>query len=92
MLGAGLVDEVRALADRGLREGATASRAVGYREVLELLDGAIDRDEARRRTVVATRRLVRRQRSWFRRDTRVRWVDAGADDAAGQVLSRWTGS
>ncbi|GAA4938978.1 tRNA dimethylallyltransferase [Actinomycetospora succinea] len=86
MLAGGLVDEVAALADRGLRDGVTASRAVGYREVLEHLDGAIDLDEARRRTVVATRRLVRRQRSWFRRDTRVQWLDAAAPDLVAAVL------
>ena len=89
MIEAGLVDEVRALAARGLREGATAPRAVGYREILEHLDGAIDLDEARRRTVVATRRLVRRQRSWFRRDGRVRWLDAGADGLVARVLTAW---
>ncbi|PVZ14331.1 tRNA (adenosine(37)-N6)-dimethylallyltransferase MiaA [Actinomycetospora cinnamomea] len=89
MLAAGLVDEVRALAERGLREGVTASRAVGYREVLAHLDGAFDLDEARRRTVVATRRLVRRQRSWFRRDDRVRWLDAAAPDVVAVVLGRW---
>jgi len=89
MLAAGLVDEVRVLADRGLREGATASRAVGYREVLEHLDGTIDLDEARRRTVVATRRLVRRQRSWFRRDGRVRWWDAADAELVTGVLAAW---
>ncbi|MDD7938874.1 tRNA (adenosine(37)-N6)-dimethylallyltransferase MiaA [Actinomycetospora lutea] len=86
MLAGGLVDEVAALAARGLREGATAARAVGYREVLEHLDGTIDLDEARRRTVVATRRLVRRQRSWFRRDGRVHWLDAAAPDLVATVL------
>ena len=89
MLAAGLVDEVAALAARGLRDGATASRAVGYREVLEHLDGAIDLDEARRRTVAATRRLVRRQRAWFRRDDRVRWLDAAAPDLVATVLAAW---
>jgi len=89
MLAAGLVDEVAALAARGLRDGATASRAVGYREVLEHLDGAIDLDEARRRTVAATRRLVRRQRSWFRRDDRVHWLDAAAPDLVATVLAAW---
>jgi tRNA dimethylallyltransferase len=87
MLEAGLVDEVRALEARGLREGATASRAVGYREVLDLLAGEIGLDEARRRIVVATRRLVRRQRSWFRRDARVHWVDAATGDLVAEVLA-----
>lgn len=90
MLDAGLVDEVRALEARGLRDGATASRAVGYREVLDLLAGEIDLDEARRRIVVATRRLVRRQRSWFRRDARVHWLDGdrSAGDLVAEVLVR----
>ena len=89
MLAAGLVEEVATLAARGLRDGATASRAVGYREVLEHLDGTIDLDEARRRTVVATRRLVRRQRSWFRRDPRVARLDAAAPDLVATVLGAW---
>jgi len=87
MLAAGLVEEVRALAAVGLRAGATASRAVGYREVLAHVDGEIDLAEARQRTVVATRRLVRRQRSWFRRDPRVHWFDADLPDLPERVLA-----
>lgn len=92
MFAAGLVDEVRRLAARGLREGPTASRAVGYREVLDLLDGTVDEPEARRRVVVATRRLVRRQRSWFRRDERLHWCDAGAPDLIETVLDLVAGA
>ncbi|MEJ2867981.1 tRNA (adenosine(37)-N6)-dimethylallyltransferase MiaA [Actinomycetospora sp. OC33-EN08] len=84
MFDAGLVDEVRALVARGLREGETASRAVGYKEILEFPD---DLDEARRRIVVATRRLVRRQRSWFRRDARVVWLDAASPTLVDEVLT-----
>ncbi|MDL5156408.1 tRNA (adenosine(37)-N6)-dimethylallyltransferase MiaA [Actinomycetospora termitidis] len=89
MLAAGLVDEVRALEARGLRAGETASRAVGYREILETApdDGADGLVEARRRIVVATRRLVRRQRSWFRRDDRVRWFDAASPTLVDEVLT-----
>ncbi|KAA9159939.1 tRNA (adenosine(37)-N6)-dimethylallyltransferase MiaA [Amycolatopsis acidicola] len=87
MFEAGLVDEVRALAGRGLRDGKTASRALGYQQVLAELDGAGDFAAAAAATKQATRRFVRRQRSWFRRDARIRWF-AGADhDVAGQVLS-----
>jgi tRNA dimethylallyltransferase len=92
MLAAGLVDEVRGLAARGLRDGPTASRAVGYREVLDLLEGGVDETEARRRIVVATRRLVRRQRSWFRRDDRVRWLDAGDPGLVATVLDLAAGA
>jgi tRNA dimethylallyltransferase len=75
---AGFEDEVRRLIGAGLREGKTASRALGYREVLRYLDGDGTLDEAREETVKATRRFARRQESWFRRDPRVRWLDASA--------------
>jgi tRNA dimethylallyltransferase len=88
MFAAGLVDEVRALEGRGLRDGRTASRALGYQQVLGLLDGRLTEAEARDETARATRRFVRRQRSWFRRDPRVRWFDAVATgpDAAVEFL------
>jgi tRNA dimethylallyltransferase len=74
----GLVGEVRTLAARGLRTGRTASRALGYQQVLALFDGVYDEEQARAETVRATRRFVRRQRSWFARDPRITWLD-GAD-------------
>jgi tRNA dimethylallyltransferase len=76
----GFVDEVAALAADGLREGPTASRALGYAQVLAQLDGTLSAEEARERTVTVTRRFVRRQRSWFRRDAAIGWVDAGHPD------------
>ena len=85
MFQAGLVDEVRELAGRGLREGRTASRAVGYQQILEAMDGGGDLDKAQSDTIKATRRLVRRQRSWFRRDPRIHWLD-GLDDPVGAAL------
>ncbi|GAB3225992.1 tRNA (adenosine(37)-N6)-dimethylallyltransferase MiaA [Glycomyces halotolerans] len=73
---AGLVEEVRELEAKGLREGRTASRALGYQQVLAYLAGEYDEAEAFRRTVQGTRRFVRRQRSWFKRDGRIEWFDA----------------
>jgi tRNA dimethylallyltransferase len=81
----GLVGEVRELEKAGLREGRTASRALGYAQVLRFLDGAWTEQEAAAQTITATRRFVRRQESWFRRDPRVHWLAAGPD-LAGQVL------
>ena len=75
----GLVDEVRALEAQGLREGVTASRALGYAQVLALLDGRLSEAEARERTATATRRFARRQRAWFRRDPRIRWLPEQRD-------------
>jgi len=73
---AGFEAEVRRLAEGGLRQGKTASRALGYQQVLRYLDGECTLDEARAETVHATRRFARRQESWFRRDSRVNWLDA----------------
>ncbi|MFF0146286.1 tRNA (adenosine(37)-N6)-dimethylallyltransferase MiaA [Amycolatopsis sulphurea] len=87
MFEAGLVAEVRELAGRGLREGKTASRALGYQQVLAELDGAEDFAAAAAATAQATRRFVRRQRSWFRRDKRIRWFDGGEADLAARVLA-----
>jgi tRNA dimethylallyltransferase len=75
----GFVDEVRGLELQGLRNGLTASRALGYAQVLKLLDGDWSEQEAIEQTILATRRFVRRQESWFRRDPRVRWLPAGPD-------------
>lgn len=74
MWDAGFVDEVRGLMERGLAEAPTASRALGYPQVMAFLDGEIDEMEARRLTVEATRRFARRQQRWFRRDRRVTWL------------------
>jgi tRNA dimethylallyltransferase len=74
MFAAGFVAEVERLLAAGLREGRTAARAIGYREVAAYLDGELTLDEARERAVVATRRFARRQDSWFRKDPRVMWV------------------
>jgi tRNA dimethylallyltransferase len=73
---AGLLDEVRRLEAEGLREGRTASRALGYQQVLAHFAGEYDEDEAFRLTVQGTRRFVRRQRSWFKRDGRIERFDA----------------
>lgn len=81
MLERGWLDEVRALAARGLRESPTAGKALGYPQLLAVLDGTSTLERARDETVTATRRFVKRQRTWFRADPRVHWLRA--DDPAG---------
>ncbi|ADG87852.1 tRNA (adenosine(37)-N6)-dimethylallyltransferase MiaA [Thermobispora bispora] len=83
---AGLVDEVRALLAEGLAEGRTASRALGYAQVLRYLSGEWSEEQAREETIRATRRFARRQESWFRRDPRVIWLPFDAPDLAGRAL------
>lgn len=76
MVAAGLVDEVRGLLADGFREAVTAPQAIGYKEVVAALDGECTMDEALERVKLATRRYAKRQRTWFRGDARVRWLDA----------------
>jgi tRNA dimethylallyltransferase len=84
MMADGLLDEVRRLLPQGLRDSPTAGKALGYQQLLAVLDddGQLRGElaEAVALTVRATWRFVRRQRSWFRRDPRIRWLD-GADAA-----------
>ncbi|BAK44558.1 tRNA (adenosine(37)-N6)-dimethylallyltransferase MiaA [Eggerthella sp. YY7918] len=78
MVEMGLVDEVRGLLAQGFREGVTAPQAIGYKEIVEALNGAISHDEAVERIKVATHRYAKRQRTWFRKDARIRWIDANS--------------
>jgi tRNA dimethylallyltransferase len=77
----GFVDEVRRLVDSGLREGRTAWRALGYRQVLAYLDGELTEAEALQATIAGTRRFSRKQMGWFRRDPRIEWLVAGPGNA-----------
>ncbi len=87
MFETGLLDEVEGLLALGLREGVTASRAIGYAQALDVLAGDYDVEHARERTFIGTRRYVRRQRSWFRRDERVRWLDGTSPTLTSDALS-----
>nr|WP_296070490.1 tRNA (adenosine(37)-N6)-dimethylallyltransferase MiaA [uncultured Actinoplanes sp.] len=85
MWAAGLVDEVRALP--GIREGRTASRALGYQQAIAQLDGEMTEAEAIASTIQGTRRFVRRQRSWFRRDPAIVWLDGASDTLVADALA-----
>jgi tRNA dimethylallyltransferase len=99
----GLVNEVTALLSRGLRDGVTASRALGYAQVIAALStegvggpGPLSKhavEEACQQTYIGTRRYVRRQRSWFRRDHRIHWLDvsrsADYTDVVATALRVW---
>lgn len=90
MFDGGLVEEVQRLLGVGLRDGVTAARALGYAQVLAALDGGQESmAQAREATFVGTRRYVRRQRSWFRRDHRVHWLDGSDPGNADAVLRSW---
>jgi tRNA dimethylallyltransferase len=86
MFDAGFVAEVRGLLDKGLIEGKTANRALGYSQVIALLNGEIDETQARERTAQATRRFARRQDSWFRKDQRITWLRYDAPDLVEKAI------
>ena len=77
MFDQGLVDEVEHLMDEGLLEGTTAQRAIGYAQVISLVNGRMSKEQAIEETIVATRQYVRRQETWFKRDLRIQWIGEG---------------
>lgn len=86
MLRHGLVEETRQLLHHGM--GRTARRATGYAQAAAVVSGAMDLDTARTEIALATRRLARRQNTWFRPDERTHWLDAtGVDGAAWQSVA-----
>ncbi len=91
MMTGGLLDEVRRLLPLGLRDSPTAGKALGYQQLLAVLDDdgnvAGELSQAVALTVSRTWRFVRRQRSWFRRDPRLHWLDAAAPDLLDRALA-----
>jgi len=83
----GLLAEVEALLGQALRDGRTASRALGYSQAIGHLDGALSATAAQDETVSATRRLARRQESWFGADARVGWLPHDAPDLVDRTLT-----
>lgn len=73
---AGWVDEVTRLLGEGLREGHTASQAIGYAQIIDYLDGRMSAEAAIESTIIRTRQFAKRQLTWFRRDERIQWLDA----------------
>ncbi|MCE5202968.1 MAG: tRNA (adenosine(37)-N6)-dimethylallyltransferase MiaA [Actinomycetia bacterium] len=75
MVASGLLEEVRTLLGQGLRDALTSPQAIGYKELVEVLEGRASLDDAIARIKQATRRYAKRQLTWFRADPRVRWID-----------------
>jgi tRNA dimethylallyltransferase len=71
----GLLEEVQSLIPEGIREGKTSRQAIGYAQALAQLDGVLTQAEAIELTSQLTSRYARRQMSWFRRDSRINWLD-----------------
>ena len=92
MVEAGLVDEVRGLVEAGMGADLTARQAIGYKEVLDYLEGSCTLDEAIELIKRRSRRYAKRQLSWLRRDGRTRWLDMdelGRDDAVAMIVDEY---
>jgi tRNA dimethylallyltransferase len=72
----GMVQETKHLVSQGLRESVTAGYAIGYAQALAQLDGELSQEQAIESTTKLTQKYARRQMSWFKRDTRINWLDA----------------
>jgi len=91
MMSGGLEEEVRTLKENGLAPGTTAGEALGYRQLLDMIDGKITTQDAVKEIKKRTRNYAKRQLTWFRKDPRVRWfrVEGGASgplEAVGEAL------
>lgn len=89
MFAHGFIDEVADLVAHDVVLGRTASRALGYAQILALLRGEMDVERAREETIDATKRFARRQQRWFARDTRIQWLDFDAPDLVDQACQVW---
>lgn len=88
MFKSGLIDETLTLLDQGLRGSPTASKATGYAEAIDVIDERLSIPEAIESVALHTRRLAKKQRTWFRPDPRIAWIDvvnADIDTATNQA-------
>ena len=72
----GLVDEVRGLVDAGFKSALCSPKAIGYREIIDYLDGKKSLEQAITDIKTNSRRYGKRQRTWFRSEARIHWIDA----------------
>ena len=82
MFEGGLIEETQVLIEQGLLESPTAQKATGYAEAIAAIRGELTIEEAIEQTAFATRRLAKKQRTWFRADSRIEWEPLGSDDEA----------
>jgi tRNA dimethylallyltransferase len=87
MWSAGMVEETEALISKGLRESVTAGYAIGYSQALAQLDGELSQEQAIESTTKLTQKYARRQMSWFKRDTRINWIDALDPEVANLAIA-----
>lgn len=75
MMAEGLLDEVKGLVERGLTTQTTSGQAIGYKELIDFIEGTVSLEDAVSTIKARTRRYAKRQLSWLRRDGRALWLD-----------------
>ncbi len=88
MFDAGLIEETRSLLDRGLRGNRTAMQAIGYRQVVDHLEGRCRRQEAVDWVKIRTRQFAKRQKTWFRGQLDLRWIGVGSAESPIETADR----
>ncbi|MDE0028786.1 MAG: tRNA (adenosine(37)-N6)-dimethylallyltransferase MiaA [Deltaproteobacteria bacterium] len=89
MLAAGLLDETRVLLERGYHAGLRSMQSVGYRQAVQCLAGHLDESAMLAAMQQATRRLAKRQLTWFRADPGLKWLHPERTDAIGELCARF---
>jgi len=84
----GLIEEVSALKRQFPEWSDSALQSIGYKEILDLLSGACSEAEAREKILIRTRRLAKRQMTWFRHQGVVEWVEVQPDEPVGSIAER----
>jgi tRNA dimethylallyltransferase len=97
MFESGLLDEVRGLLVQGLSGNEKPFEALGYKQALQVLRGACSVEQAIESTTIATRQYAKRQRTWFRRDSDIRWIAGFGDETESQrvaidIIKDWLAS
>ena len=90
MMAAGLLEETKKLIESGFKEVLTAKQALGYKELIEYLDGRTSLDDAVETLKKRTRNYAKRQYTWFNKDPNVKWFDASQtsiSEIAGHVIN-----
>ena len=88
MFSAGLVNEVRSLLDIGYQKGGNALSALGYKEIIPLIEGVASLDEVSNELKKATRHFAKRQLTWFKRDPRIQWFDVFKDGGIESIAEK----
>lgn len=89
MLNNGLIEEVKSLLKKGFNPESSALRTIGYKEIIEYLQGELSREAAIEKVKCRTRNFAKRQITWFNKITGLQWYSPEDPDIVKNIISRW---